>query len=77
MRTTLVAVLLLELTVSTEAAKRKVSVDSGPDLPYSCTMVRWAAALYTPAQLEEMGRANGISLSPKQRRQAKACIIGK
>jgi hypothetical protein len=51
--------------------------DGGPDLPWPCWMVRLHAAGKTPAQLEAEGRKNGITLTPKQRRQAQACLNGK
>ena len=58
--------------------RRAVRVDAGgPDLPYSCSLIRWYARGKTSAQLEAEGRAHGVSLSPKQRRQAAACFTGK
>ena len=77
-----IIVLALALLLATAAdaapAKRKRVIvdDSGPDLPYPCFIVRWYGSRYTAAQLEEMGRANGIALSPKQRRQARDCMRG-
>lgn len=47
-------------------------VDSGPDLPYSCATIRMYAAGKSRAELEALGRANGIS--EKQKRQAQACF---
>lgn len=51
--------------------------DGGPDMPYPCWIVRAHAAGKSRAELEAMGRANGITLSAKQRRQAAACLAGK
>lgn len=52
----------------------KPRADEGPDLPYPCWLVRMHAAGKTRAQLEALGRANGISLTAKQRRQASECL---
>jgi len=57
--------------------KAAVIDDSGPDLPWPCWVVRWHAAGKCDAELEAMRIANGIPpLSPKQRRQAEACMAG-
>lgn len=57
----------------------KVAVvdDSGPDLPWLCWMIRFYSSGKTDAELEAMRVANGVPpLSPKQLRQAKACLAG-
>jgi hypothetical protein len=46
--------------------------DSGPDLPYSCAMIRMYSAGKSRSELEAAGRASG--LSEKQKRQAAACF---
>ena len=56
-------------------SKPRVRADEGPDLPYSCITVRWAAAMFSRDYLEEQGRARGIT--ERQRRQAQACLAGK
>jgi len=73
-----IAILLCLTVTAVGAIKRKnpITEGGGPDLPYPCWMVRWYASMYSGDQLEQMGRANGITLSPKQRRQAVACIRG-
>lgn len=48
--------------------------DAGPDLPWPCWMVRMHAAGKTRKQLEDEGRERGIKLTPKQTRQAIACL---
>jgi hypothetical protein len=75
------AALSLVLAVALSAAatatpKQRPKTDDGPDLPVSCMVARLWASLYTVAELEEMARRNGVVLSPKQRRQARACIAG-
>lgn len=50
--------------------------DEGPDLPWPCWLVRFHASNKTDAELATLARTNGIVLSPKQRRQAKACFEG-
>lgn len=51
--------------------------DSGPDLPWPCWMIRFYSSGKTDAELEAMRVANGVPpLSPKQLRQAKACLAG-
>lgn len=52
----------------------KPKAESGPDLPYPCWLVRMKAAGKTEAELRAMGKANGITLTPKQERQARACL---
>lgn len=53
---------------------RKQMVEPGPDLPWPCWMVRLQSAGKTRMQLKEEGRSRGIVLSPKQIRQAEACL---
>jgi len=73
----LLAAILAGVSDCDAAIKKKTPItEGGPDLPYSCATVRWAAALFSVDQLEAMGRANGVTLSRKQRRQAAACIRG-
>ena len=72
----LVLALLATAADAAPAKRKRVAVESGPDLPYPCVLVRWYGSMYTVAQLEEMGRANGVVLSPKQRRQARDCMRG-
>lgn len=48
--------------------------ESGPDLPYPCWLVRFHAAGKSDADLRAMGKANGITLTPKQERQARNCL---
>lgn len=56
------------------AAKRNSEV--GPNLPYPCWLVRMHASGKSEADLRAMGRANGITLSAKQERQARKCLKG-
>src|SRR6185295_20308781 len=58
-------------------ARKTPKSDDGPDLPWPCWLVRLHAAGKTVAQLEAEGRANNIVLTPKQRRQAQACLNAK
>jgi hypothetical protein len=56
---------------------RPVAVDEGPDLPWPCWLVRLHAFGSSEAELEAMRIANGVPpLTPKQRRQAQACLAG-
>jgi len=74
-RMLLIAFMLVLLTAVAEGALRKrPAVNEGPDLPYPCVLVRWYASTYTVEQLEIMGKANGVVLSKKQRRQVRECI---
>ena len=54
----------------------KVAKDEGPDLPWPCWLVRLHAAGKTDAELEAMRRVNNVTLTPKQIRQAQACLRG-
>jgi hypothetical protein len=57
--------------------RKPMLIDEGPDLPWPCWLVRSYAAGKTEAELEAMRVANGVApLSPKQRRQAQACLAG-
>lgn len=63
------------LVAGTEGAiKKRNPITEGPDLPYSCATVRFWASVMTAEQLEAWGRANGVILTAKQRRQARACL---
>ncbi len=55
-------------------AVRRAPKETGPDLPYPCWVVRWHAKGKTPAQMDAMAKANGVKLTPKQERQARACL---
>jgi outer membrane biosynthesis protein TonB len=56
---------------------RPAAVDEGPDLPWPCWLVRLHAFGKSEAELEAMRIANGVApLTPKQRRQAQACLAG-
>lgn len=60
-----------------KAAKRKAAAidnNSGPDLPWSCWMVRLRASGMTCAQLKAEGASRGTKLSRKQERQALVCL---
>ncbi len=57
----------------TPPPKRKRS-DAGPDLPWPCWQVRLGALGKSCADLRAEGQRRGISLTPKQLRQAAACI---
>lgn len=48
--------------------------DDGPDLPWPCWQVKLGALGKSEAQLKAEGTARGIKLTPKQERQAKACL---
>ncbi|MDQ2083189.1 hypothetical protein RA307_23645 [Xanthobacteraceae bacterium Astr-EGSB] len=54
--------------------KPKARRDDGPDLPWPCWTIRLYAAGKTTAELEQLGRDRGVALTPKQRRQARACL---
>lgn len=56
--------------------KAKPKIDDGPNLPYPCWLVRLHAAGKTDAQLEAIRVANGVTLTPKQTRQAQECLRG-
>lgn len=43
-------------------------------LPWSCETVLWAKAHFSEAELRSMGKAAGVSLTPHQRAEAKACF---
>lgn len=62
--------------VAPKATKRKPkrAAETGPDLPYPCWLVRLQADGKSEAELRAMGRTNGITLTPKQERQARACL---
>jgi hypothetical protein len=47
---------------------------AGPDLPYPCWLVRLHAGGKTQAQLDALARQHGVKLTPKQERQALACL---
>ena len=69
------ALFLLIFSSPAPAAKRSVK-ELGPDLPYSCATVRWAAAIYTVAQLEEARKQHNLpEFTPKQKRQARECLV--
>jgi hypothetical protein len=56
---------------------RPAAIDEGPDLPWPCWLVRLHAFGRSEAELEAMRIANGVApLTPKQRRQAQACLAG-
>lgn len=54
--------------------KRKAVDNSGPDLPWPCWQVRLGAGGRSNAELAAEGRSRGIKLTPKQERQALACL---
>jgi hypothetical protein len=49
-------------------------VETGPDLPYPCWLVRLHAGGKSQAQLDALARQHGVKLTPKQERQARACL---
>lgn len=51
--------------------------EAGADLPWPCWMVRSQAAGKSDAELRALARANNVNLTPKQERQARACLKGK
>ena len=67
---------LFLLIFSSPAPAAKKPAFGGPDLPYSCATVRWAAAIYTVAQLEEIRKQHNLpEFTPKQKRQARECLV--
>jgi len=68
------AIWLLMAVGADGAIKHRNPITEGPDLPYSCTTVRFWASVMTVEQLEAWGKANGVILTAKQRRQARACL---
>lgn len=59
-----------------QTAKPKAAkAEDGPDLPYSCSQVRWAVATFPQSWLDDQGNARGIT--EKQRRQAQDCLVRK
>lgn len=82
MKTVIVSLIALMMLASPVDAKARR--DEGPDLPYSCLVVRAGAALRgfsnppTKAQriqIRQLETEHGIT--PKQHRQAVACFRGK
>jgi hypothetical protein len=55
-------------------APKAPRVEGGPDLPYPCWLVRMHATGKSPAQMDAMAQKHGVKLSPKQERQARACL---
>lgn len=52
----------------------KKKLDAGPDLPWPCVVVRLRACGKSTVEMRKLGRENNVKLSPKQERQARACL---
>jgi hypothetical protein len=68
------AVVLL-LLISTSAQARTSFVAT--PLPFSCSVVKAAAQVYTIAQLERMAREHAVTVTQAQRREAYKCLAQK
>lgn len=71
------AVVLVVLAITSPAFAGKSAAQKqwgGSDISYSCATIRWAWNTFDHDWLERMAKARGIT--PKQRRQAKACLKG-
>ncbi len=72
---TIVAILFLAAWLALPAHARSSFVATR--LPFSCDVVRMAAQIYSPTQIEQMARDRGIQVTQAQRHEAYKCLAQK